>query len=274
MADWGGSAKGAAAGAATGAQLGSFIPGLGTGIGAGIGAGVGFLGGLFGGRRRDRAVVPGDIARLRQQNIDMLMRFLQGGAFDAGGAGNDFFFGSGPNRVNDFLSAPSPEMQAFATAKPILEGMLTGTGPQFERDISMANATGGRFGSANAIMRGEALRNLFNARTQTASTLGALANQAGSSQFDRLMGVQNQRLQLLAGLLGMSGQASLALPVQSGDDGGGWGDIFKLVATLGNNKIPQGGTTTGKTPTSTPTTIRRGVPVQNDTSWWMRGRDA
>jgi hypothetical protein len=179
---------------------------------------------------------------LRQQNIDMLQAFLKPGAFDAGGAGNNFFFGggSGVNGISQFLNQPSPEMRTYDTARPILEGMLTGTGPQFEADIGAANSRGGRFGSANAVMRGEALRNLFNQRTQTASTLGALAGQAGSSTWDRLSQQQNQRLQLLAGLLGMSNQATLSLPVENNH--GFFGDLIgiatALASHLGRNKQP------------------------------------
>lgn len=226
MANFGGGLKGAASGAAAGSTFGP--------LGAGIGAGAGFLAGLFGGSN-DRALVPKDLQRLRQQNIDLLSALLQPGAFDQGGFGNNFFFGGGGgvNGVSQLLNSPSPEMQAFQTARPILEGMLTGTGPQFERDIAAANSQGGRFGSANAILRGEALRNLFNQRTQTASTLGQLAGQAGTAQWDRAFAAQSQRLQLLAGLLGLSGQATLSAPIQQGDDGG-LTDIMKLIATIGS----------------------------------------
>lgn len=195
---------------------------------------------LFGGGEAS-ALVPKDLQGLRQQNIDLLSAFLQPGAFDTGGKGADYFFGGGVNGISQFMNQPSPEMHTYDTARPILEGMLTGTGPQFERDITAANTQGGRFGSANAIMRGEALRNLFNQRTQTAGTLGALAGQAGSSQFDRAFQVQNQRLQLLAGLLGMSGQASLSLPVSQDD--GHVGDILKLIALFAGGHGGSGATT-------------------------------
>lgn len=194
---------------------------------------------LFG--KGTQALVPKDMAGLRAQNIDLLSQFLKPGAFDTGGFGNNFFFGGGGgvNGISQFLNQPSPEMRAYDTARPILEGMLTGTGPQFERDISMANSQGGRFGSANAIMRGEALRNLFNQRTQTAATLGTLANQAGSSQFDRMFQVQNQRLQLLAGLFGLASGPTLGAPVEN--DKGAFGDLLKLAATLYTGRGGGGG---------------------------------
>lgn len=227
MPNWGGGARGAAGGAAAGSTFGPW--------GAAIGGTIGGLAGLFGGSNNDRALVPKDLQGLRQQNIDLLSAFLRPGAFGPGGAGMDFFFG-GQNGAANLLNTPSPEMQTYDKLRPILEGMMTGTGPQFERDIGMANATGGRFGSANAILRGEALRNLFNQRNQTAGTLGMLSQAAGSSQFDRRMAVQSQQLQLLAGLLGMSGQATLSAPIQQGDNDNGMLDIMKLIATVGMNR--------------------------------------
>lgn len=175
-----------------------------------------------------QALVPADMAPLRADVLKLLQSFLSPGAFEQGGQGSNFFFG-GMNGAKQLLNAPSPEMKTFETARPILEGMLTGTGPQFERDIASANQQGGRFSSGNAILRGEALRNLFNQRTQTAQTLGALAGQAGSAQWDRTMAAQSQMLQLLIGLLGMGGQATLGLPVQN--DKGLLGDLLKTGIT-------------------------------------------
>lgn len=187
--------------------------------GRAVGRGANFV---FG--KGPQAIVPPDMAPLRGDMLKLLQSLLSPGAFNEGGAGNAFFFG-GVNGAKQLLNGPSPEMRTYDTARPILEGMLTGTGPQFERDIATANSQGGRFGSANAIMRGEALRNLFNQRGQTAQTLGMLAGQAGSAEFDRTMAVQSQILQLLVGLLGMGGQATLGLPVEN--DKGIFGDLLK-----------------------------------------------
>lgn len=228
----------------------SYAPTPGQGTGSKSGTFDSFKHWLFGGDTN--ALVPKDMQGLRNQNIDLLSAFLQPGAFDAGGKGANYFFGGGVNGISQFLNQPSPEMRTYDTARPVLEGMLTGTGPQFERDITAANTQGSRFGSANAILRGEALRNLFNQRTQTASTLGALAGQAGSSQFDRMFQVQNQRLQLLAGLLGMSGQATLSAPVEHND--GHLGDILKLIATFagrGGATASAAGGRSGATPQPT-----------------------
>lgn len=179
---------------------------------------------LFG--KGTQALVPPDMRGLRAQNIDLLTQLLSPGAFNPGGVGRNFFFQGGSQGASQFFDAPSPEMKTMESVMPLLEGMLTGTGPQFERDIAMANQTGGRFSSGNAIMRGEALRNLFNARTQTAQTMGVLAGQAGQAQLAR----QQMFAQLMAGLLGMGAQSTMQLPVEN--DRGVFGDLLKLGVAL------------------------------------------
>lgn len=149
---------------------------------------------------RTSAAVPRDLGPLRGQTLDLLSGLLRPGAFGAGGMGSTMF---------GLSSGPSPEMQTFDTVRPMLEAMMTGSGPQFERDIAMGNQSGGRFSSANAIMRGEAYRNLYNQRNQTAQTLGILSQGAGGAQ----RGAEQFRANLLAGLLGLGGQATLSLPV-------------------------------------------------------------
>jgi len=162
-------------------------------------------------------------------------------------------------------------MRTLETARPILEGMLTGTGPQFERDLSLANQQGGRFGSANAILRGEATRNLFNLRNQTAGTLGMLSGQAGQADFSRLMGafgigqqqaqqadIATQRLiQLLQGALGTAQQTAFNVPISQGQNwagaiGQGGMDIAQLLALLpmlqGGGGQGGGGQMTGQVP--------------------------
>ena len=171
---------------------------------------------------RSRGAVPRDVAPLRAQQLDMLSRFLSNPD-----QASSFFFGAPSDLqrktrsgIDAFLSQPAPETRAFDFARPILEGMLSGAGPQFERDIAMANQSGGRFGSANAIMRGEAFRNLYNQRSQTAGTLGMLAQSAGAGPWSRLLAGgefadrdMDRRAALLSGLFGMSGQATLGLPI-------------------------------------------------------------
>jgi hypothetical protein len=191
-----------------------------------------FAGRAMGGDQ-GKALVPKDIRGLRANQLQLLQSLLQ-----PGGQGiRDFFgnLGSPPTDlqrqstggISQFLNQPSPETRTYETARPILEGMLTGTGPQFEQDIARGNQQGGRFGSGNAIMRGEALRNLFNMRSQTAGTLGMLAGQSGQADFSRLLGgfgvgqqqaqqadIGTQRLiQLLQGLLGTAQQTAFNVPI-------------------------------------------------------------
>ena len=132
--------------------------------------------------------------------------------------------------ISQFLNQPAPEQRALNVAMPGLQEILQGGGPQFERDLSLANQQGGRFGSANAIMRGEAFRNLFNARDQAAQTLGMLSQAAGQNPFQRLLGgygigqagaqqadIETQRrLQLLMQLLGVGQQTAFNVPITQG----------------------------------------------------------
>ncbi len=139
----------------------------------------------------------------------------------------------GGNAIGQMLGMPTPEQRALDVSMPALQGMLTGTGPQFERDLSLANQQGGRFGSANAILRGEALRNLYNLRNQTAGTLGMLSGSAGQANrglAGQAFGIGQQqaqqgdietqrRLQILMQLLGAGQQASFNVPIQQGSPG-------------------------------------------------------
>lgn len=133
----------------------------------------------------------------------------------------------GADALGSMLNQPTPEQRALDIALPQLQAMLTGTGPEFERDLSLANQQGGRFGSANAILRGEALRNLYNLRNQTASTLGMLSGGAGAANrglaqqgFDvgqqqaQQSDIETQRrLQLLLHLLGVQQQNVFNVPI-------------------------------------------------------------
>jgi len=134
------------------------------------------------------------------------------------------------NGISQFLNQPAPEQRALNIALPGLQEILNGGGPQFERDLSLAKQQGGRFGSANAILRGEAFRNLYNARDQAAQTLGMLSSAAGQNPFARLQGAfgvgqqqagqadieTQRRLQLLMQLLGVGQQTAFNFPVTQG----------------------------------------------------------
>ena len=198
--------------------------------------------------------VPGDIAGMRGSNINLLNYILFGqGGPGAGntapnnpmgkmfpgifpGAGSQTFGTAGgnngdaasrlqsvfgnlaPQGISQFINQPTPEQQALNTAMPRLNEVLSGNpnqNPQFQQDLSVANQQGGRFGSANEILRGQALTGLFNQRTQAAQTLGMLSGQAGQSQSRQagFMDIETQRrLQLLMSLLGTSQGASFNLP--------------------------------------------------------------
>lgn len=144
----------------------------------------------------------------------------------------------GADAIGAMLRGPTPEQRAFDISLLQLQQMLTGQGPQFERDLSLANQQGGRFGSANEILRGEALRNLFNMRTQVAQTLGLLgqgAGQANRGLAGQAFGVGQQqaqqgdietqrRLQILMQLAGVGQQTAFNVPIQQG--GGGLGGLL------------------------------------------------
>jgi len=195
-----------------------------------------------------KAAIPQDLAGMRQQQIDLLGKLLgfsgtAGGAGPASSQANDplarlqQFFGTlgSPQTdlqrqvgggISQYLNQPAPEQRALDVAMPGLQEILSGGGPQFERDLSLANQQGGRFGSANAILRGEALRNLYNQRGQAAQTLGMLSSNAGQNPFSRLLGAgqygsqqagqadieTQRRLSILLNLLGVGQQASFNVP--------------------------------------------------------------
>lgn len=158
--------------------------------------------------------------------------------------------------ISQFLNQPAPEQRALDTAFPALQGILTGQGPQFERDLSLANQQGGRFGSANAILRGEALRNLSNQRESAAQTLGMLSSAAGQNPFQRLAGAfgvgqqgagqqdieTQRRLQLLMSLLGVGQQTAFNVPITQGQS---FLDQIGQIGGVAANLIPGGGAAVG-----------------------------
>src|SRR5258705_7912818 len=129
-----------------------------------------------------KALVPQDIRGVRQQQIGYLQdpqSFLKllGGL----GSPQSTLQMQGADALGTMLRQPTPEQRALDISLPALQSMLTGTGPQFDQDLSLANQQGGRFGSSNAILRGEAFKNLYNLRNQTAGTLGLLSQGAGNA---------------------------------------------------------------------------------------------
>lgn len=175
-----------------------------------------------------QALVPKDIRGLRQQQLGYLQNpnsFLQllGGL----GSPQSPLQMQGADAIGTMLRQPTPEQRSLDISLPALQEMLTGQGPQFERDLSVANSQGGRFGSANAILRGEAFRNLYNVRNQVAQTLGLLGSSAG--QANRGLAGQafsvgqqqagqsdietQRRLQILLQLLGVGQQTAFNVPI-------------------------------------------------------------
>ena len=245
-----------------GAAAGSAVmPGWGTAIGGGLG----LLGGLLGGGSSAKQNVPSQLQPAQSNQLSLLNAFLnpqQGGG--AQGGNLQSFFGNlnvpasdlqrqATGGISQYLNQPNPAQRAFDTSMPALQEILTpgSMNPQFAQDLSLANQQGGRFSSANEILRGEAFRNLFNARTQAASTLGMLGQSANNANIGNLgaaYGIgQNQATQaaagprtyadLLSGLMGMQQQLIGGLPItqtpglgqQIGAAGFGLADIFRML---------------------------------------------
>lgn len=192
-----------------------------------------------------KALVPKDLQGVRRQQVGYLQdpqSFLN--SLGQLGVPQSGLQRQGADALGTMLGQPTPEQRALDISLPQLQAMLTGTGPQFERDIATANDQGARFGSSNAILRGEALRNLFNMRTGVAQTLGLLAQGAGNAnrglagqafatgqQQAQQGDVETQRrLQVLLQLLMGGQQAAFNVPIQ---EGGGLGKFLGGLAGLG-----------------------------------------
>lgn len=218
-------------------------------------------------------ITPPDLQGQRGHQIDLL-NSLFGGSGNGQNPGGMFeqMFGNMSNPTTDlqrqsmggiskFLNQPAPEQQAFDMSHPALQAILGGKPgqgimdalqPKFDQNLAQANQQGGRFGSANAVMRSNAINdyNLLGAQAaqqgqqtqlQAANILGVLGGQAGQNPFSRMMGAygvgqqdanqQDQgtqrRLQMLMQLMGVGQQASLGGPtVKTQDASGGWGQIL------------------------------------------------
>lgn len=181
-----------------------------------------------------KALVPKDTRRVRQQQIGYLQNpnsFL--GTLGGIGSPQSPLQMQGADALGAMLRGPTPEQRALDISMPQLQAMLTGQGPQFERDLALANQQGGRFGSSNAILRGEALRNLYNLRNQTAGTLGMLSGSAGQAnrglagqafgvgqaQAQQMDLETQRRLQVLMQLLGVGQQTAFNVPIEQGGSG-------------------------------------------------------
>lgn len=213
---------------------------------------------IFGATQKPKtsAAVPADLGPMRGQILQLLQGFLKNP-----GSANNYFFGpqtdlqrQARGNFSNLLSQPAPEQRAFDISLPALQSMLTGNpnqDPQFNADIGAANSQGDRFSSANAILRGEAFKHLYNNRTNAANTLGTLASAAGQGPFMRGLAAnqyadteQMRQAQLLSSIFGGAESAVFGVPtVQQPNTasavGSGLGDLGQLLmlfSMLGGNK--------------------------------------
>jgi hypothetical protein len=202
-----------------------------------------------------QAPVPKDLQGFRTGQIDFLNSLFGGGG--SGGAGLEQMFGQLGNPatplqrqstagISQFLNQPAPEQRALDMSIPALQAILGGKPgqgimdalqPKFQQNLAMADQQGGRFGSANAILRSQAVNdyNLLGAQAaqqgqqtqlQAADALRMLSGQAGQNPFQRLMGASQvgandatqadtetqRRIQLLGFLMAGGQQAAFGQP--------------------------------------------------------------
>lgn len=150
----------------------------------------------------------------------------------------------------------------YKQAQTALNGILGNPGqafrPDFERSLAAANQTGGRFGSANAILRSNALNDYNSAAlkqqlgaAQGIQGLGAQQSadltsgyNMGTSQANQAASGQQQAIQLLLNQLQTAQSATLGAPVQNQpsfmqDVIGGAGGISQLLPFLQNQQQNQ-----------------------------------
>lgn len=130
--------------------------------------------------------------------------------------------------MQQFL-ASNPYGQAQSALNQILGNPGQAFRPDFERSLAAANQTGGRFGSANAILRSNALNEYNSAAlkqqlgaAQGIQGLGAQQSadltsgyNMGSAQANQNASGQQQSIALLNQLLGQAQSATLGAPVQN-----------------------------------------------------------
>lgn len=197
--------------------------------------------------------IPGDVKGIRQQQIDLFSKLFSGQGNDAlssifGPMGNPAtpLQRQSTNQISQFLTQQAPEQRALEASMPMLQNILNskpGAGimdalqPHFQQNLAMANQEGGRFGSSNAILKGQAVNdyNLLGAQAaqqgqqtqlQAADAMRLLSGQAGQNPFERLMGGAGvgmndanqadqgtqRMMQLMAMLMGGAQQAGFNVP--------------------------------------------------------------
>lgn len=172
------------------------------------------VGGLLGGRGKAQAQVPADMAPLRQQQISLLMNLIGGGG-DPTKRLEGFF---GP-LTSDLQRTATNTIQQYATMQRPEQRTLEALQPLFMRNLAAANQSGGRFGSANALMRARAAEDFNVLGAQISGQ--AQDRQLGAAQLLAGLGQQNvaQRLALLTGLLGTAQGAAFNLPISQTQSG-------------------------------------------------------
>src|SRR5436190_13078605 len=92
-----------------------------------------------------KTLVPGDVKPLRRQQLGYLQdpnSFLQ--QLGSLGSPQSALPMQGADALGAMLRGPTPEQRALDITLPPLQAMLTGTAPQFEHDIRLANQHGRR----------------------------------------------------------------------------------------------------------------------------------
>lgn len=197
--------------------------------------------------------IPKDVQGIRGQQIDLFSKLFGGQGADAlssifGPMGNPAtpLQRQSTNQISQFLNQPAPEQRALDASMPALQdilnskpgqGVMDALQPHFQQNLAMANEQGGRFGSSNAILKGQAVNdyNLLGAQAaqqgqqtqlQAANALQMLSGQAGQNPFARLLGGaqagQNdanqadqgtqRMLQLMSMLMGGAQQSAFNIP--------------------------------------------------------------
>lgn len=240
---------------------GSFAGGaLGQGnLGGAFGAGAGGMGGQRGGGGVGGQAPAFDPSA---QGAGMLQRLQS--YFGQLGTPQSALQGQTGDAISKLLSGPSaydqasPALQAILNGKPG-QGVMDALQPQFDRNLALANQTGGRFGTANAVLKSRALDdyNLLGAQAaqqgqqtqlQAGNLLGLLQGQnlqqqqagygIGTQQAQQNASGQQQALQILMQLLGQSQGATLGTQNQVSPTGlqqglGVGGQLAQLLAQFG-----------------------------------------
>lgn len=220
-----------------------------------LGAAGGAIGGLF--NRKTEQQIPKDVQGIRNSQTDFLSNFMQAlqsgnleqfiqGSFGDVGIDQTANQKQASGGISQFLNQQSPEARALDESRGALTGIMnqnSGQGilealqPFMDQGVANANQQGGRFGSANMLLRNQNLQSTNLLAQQAlqqgqqnqigaANIFGMLSGQAGQADFGRLLqqfGIGTQeaqqadvatqrRLGIGTGLTGMANQAAFNIP--------------------------------------------------------------